>query len=1153
MSPRVDAGQRCYPEDVHDEEEESVYDDEDDASSEASDIEPSKDFDPRTSYAEDDHTPNAPAQSLRNRHSFTRSRERISDASPDRHNDRRLSGLVDGLQAAYGVRCSPGKSVLSQSESDVYFEQGLAIGTSSDFPNSSGDVSFNVAHREDEPEEDVDGDEERSEYSESEESFSIVVDDEEEEVQVEAGGPWWTRGRRSPKDEGVTSDVAPLAVHKNDRRTSGDSRTSAHLRASSDERASAPDVQTVKSISSAQASSSLSTTRRPQSRASTHADATIKSPRPDSISSTDLRTRRRTMMYGVDNTAECTPRLPSFPLDNFEPPRRLGPSSDESKISKRTTMSFTERFVRRPDSRRSSVLEDDVDRTPRVSSQDNQFFLPAEDDPEEAVILESDDCTERERQAFGIPRSLSFGAGHSGGVSQPTASGAKNRPSALLRSESDESLSGGPSAMTRESSYMAAVWRESAGKDVLSKGAHELFEVLAFRSRDEEADEVERPKERRDRSLSRQSRPRSRSRQREERPSSRQDYQPPNPSGEEARQVSQARPSRRKERQPVSPATCEHAPDNRNSQIVRPQALTHEAILQTSQTNPLPAPSPQGNWRSTFHIDVYDSLLARHGPMEMQRQEIVYELLQTERDFVRRLRAMTSAFIVPLRVHASKTWLPGVPTQVSRLFDWLEDILNLHTSLLRVLKNTSRAWHANKVVGEVASSLLPLIPRLEVHQPYLVRVDEVRGLVVMWAQDQHSQFGEYIRLSEEEGLCDGWSLEQCLQISVHRLTTYLTMFKRLLDTTHRQHPDYLATLSLLRSAQMMIHVMEEVRVREEEYDFVKAIATRILGPDAAAHLAIRERRLLYQGLLHLSSSDAALKVEPQPVAPTVQVNGRPVHHSIDDEQDKAERGRRLATAIHDWHVKRARSESISSSASSSFSLWSHDSLTSNVTPNTPMSDIHPPSLEATTGAVQVLVFTDMVLLVTPSYDDQSGGTQWQLLSGAGLSRILDVRIDTNGRDRAVVLDLIPLDIQELSLSLHSRAGAVVELRLELPHLRGDNEQDWFAALQRSRTTTLHSLSFAPPSPEDVLQGPVGDYEQDTYHCVKSILASGLPMPKSPSMQLDEGNIQQALHDNSEQEREERGWWSLRFHQVLREFQRQQDAGVLLGPTPYVLK
>ncbi|KAH9929179.1 Dbl homology domain-containing protein [Fomitopsis serialis] len=163
--------------------------------------------------------------------------------------------------------------------------------------------------------------------------------------------------------------------------------------------------------------------------------------------------------------------------------------------------------------------------------------------------------------------------------------------------------------------------------------------------------------------------------------------------------------------------------------------------------------------------------------MEMQRQEVIYDLLQTERHFVRRLRAMVAAFIVPLRVHASKLWLPGVPTPISRLLDWLEDILNLHMSLLRILKNVSIAWQESGVVNEVASGLLSLIPRLEVHQPYLVRVDEVRGLVVMWVQDQHSQFGEYIRLREDEGLCDGRSLEQCLQLPVQRLNAYLVVFK----------------------------------------------------------------------------------------------------------------------------------------------------------------------------------------------------------------------------------------------------------------------------------------------------------------------------------------------------------------------------------------
>ena len=40
------------------------------------------------------------------------------------------------------------------------------------------------------------------------------------------------------------------------------------------------------------------------------------------------------------------------------------------------------------------------------------------------------------------------------------------------------------------------------------------------------------------------------------------------------------------------------------------------------------------------------------------------------------------------------------------------------------------------------------------------------------------------------------------------------------------------------------------------------------------------------------------------------------------------------------------------------------------------------------------------------------------------------------------------------------------------------------------------------------------------------------------MQFDEHSLQaQPQADTIELEREERGWWSLRFHQVLREFQR----------------
>lgn len=198
---------------------------------------------------------------------------------------------------------------------------------------------------------------------------------------------------------------------------------------------------------------------------------------------------------------------------------------------------------------------------------------------------------------------------------------------------------------------------------------------------------------------------------------------------------------------------------------------------------------------------------------------------------------------------------------------------------------------------------------------------------------------------------------------------------------------------------MIIRVMEEVRIREEEYDFVKDVATRILGSDVAAQLATRERRLLHQGTLHYQSlPKPSATAEPAYVTPTVQINGAPMHDSSDEKQDRAERGRRLASAIHDWHVRRARPGSISSSASSSFSLWSHDSLTSNATPNTPLSDTHIPLPDTlATAPLQVFVFTDVILLVVPTQGNRTGCTEWRMLDGVGLSRVLDVRIDQDDR------------------------------------------------------------------------------------------------------------------------------------------------------------
>ncbi|PBK83232.1 hypothetical protein ARMGADRAFT_945292 [Armillaria gallica] len=50
-------------------------------------------------------------------------------------------------------------------------------------------------------------------------------------------------------------------------------------------------------------------------------------------------------------------------------------------------------------------------------------------------------------------------------------------------------------------------------------------------------------------------------------------------------------------------------------------------------------------------------------------------------DFIHLLTCIVRLFMLPLCVQDSKTWISwisSVPSGITRLFDWLEDILNLH-------------------------------------------------------------------------------------------------------------------------------------------------------------------------------------------------------------------------------------------------------------------------------------------------------------------------------------------------------------------------------------------------------------------------------------------------------------------------------------------
>jgi hypothetical protein len=185
------------------------------------------------------------------------------------------------------------------------------------------------------------------------------------------------------------------------------------------------------------------------------------------------------------------------------------------------------------------------------------------------------------------------------------------------------------------------------------------------------------------------------------------------------------------------------------------------------------------SWRSTISAPVYTSLAHLYGEAEMQRQEAIFEICQTEALFVQRLRTVIRLFIRPLRAQDTSTWISGVPGSIARLFDWFEDIMNLHVELNTELRNV-RSDHQT-VVERFAGMLRKYVPRFEVYQPYMIRVEgvleQLRGESGDDMDGNLSNFREFVGIQEQEEDCEGWSLQNLLLEPIHRLVKCMEMFQ----------------------------------------------------------------------------------------------------------------------------------------------------------------------------------------------------------------------------------------------------------------------------------------------------------------------------------------------------------------------------------------
>lgn len=158
----------------------------------------------------------------------------------------------------------------------------------------------------------------------------------------------------------------------------------------------------------------------------------------------------------------------------------------------------------------------------------------------------------------------------------------------------------------------------------------------------------------------------------------------------------------------------------------------------------------------------------------LTREGVIQEIFETEEELLRLLHKCVRLFILPLRVQNSRSWISGVPPAVARLLDWFDDIVNLHEQIYGALCSARDTM--SPATDRVSESLRWFVLRVEVYQPYLVRLAGVKQEIQGVIEDRKSELGQFIRLQEKQKECEGWTLGRLLMVPVNRLASYQDLF-----------------------------------------------------------------------------------------------------------------------------------------------------------------------------------------------------------------------------------------------------------------------------------------------------------------------------------------------------------------------------------------
>ncbi|PLW22367.1 hypothetical protein PCASD_15900 [Puccinia coronata f. sp. avenae] len=279
------------------------------------------------------------------------------------------------------------------------------------------------------------------------------------------------------------------------------------------------------------------------------------------------------------------------------------------------------------------------------------------------------------------------------------------------------------------------------------------------------------------------------------------------------------------------------------------------------------------NWRTAISDREYRHILETWGSTEVHRQQLIWELCQTETAFLDSLNVVLDLFISPLMDESQDgRWVDGVPKTVQELFTDLDQIAHFHSEIVMAMsynRMCEKKRHKAPVVIKFADTMSAFVPRLRIYERYLVCFERVSQQIDRLSLDPADQFGSFVRMQSHAAGFGAMSLTSYLLKPIQRLMKYPLFFRQLCETTPTGHPDHQSTSNLWKATDGIIRSMQDVKGLEDEHEALKALEEQLVGLPEGLVLANRRRKIVTRGTLQMvyPSHKDLIKLSPTSANP----------------------------------------------------------------------------------------------------------------------------------------------------------------------------------------------------------------------------------------------------------------------------------------------